>query len=169
MSEQFCGRCFKETGKQIPAAHVTSLGAECERHFHGGNLAAIAACRKTNPVVAPASSRQEDKMPKRIDPEKIAEIKKDFAAGMSIEQIRKKHNVSWLTAKNAVEGSARPSSNGATGGAKRGRQPKRDKHSKPAANGDLFLTVPATHELCDERWSDLSLENKVRALNALSE
>ncbi len=41
------------------------------------------------------------------------------------------------------------------------------RHAKP--NAGLTLTVPATNELCDERWQELGLDVKVRLLNSLSE
>lgn len=41
------------------------------------------------------------------------------------------------------------------------------RHAKP--NGGLTLTVPATNELCDERWQELGLDVKVRLLNSVSE
>lgn len=40
---------------------------------------------------------------RKLDDSTIAEIRKDHAAGMSVEQIRKKHNVGWITAKNAID------------------------------------------------------------------
>ena len=55
------------------------------------------------------------------------------------------------------------------GGAKRKKRRPNSygRHAKP--NGGLTLTVPATDELCQQRWEELDLAQKVALLNSLSE
>lgn len=52
---ELCHPCFRDKNVRVPAAHRAGDIPYCERCFHGGNLHAIAACRKTQ-VVSPASA-----------------------------------------------------------------------------------------------------------------
>lgn len=53
------------------------------------------------------------------------------------------------------------------GGKKNRRTDSYGRHAK--SNGGLVLTVPATDELCQERWDELTLAEKVQLLNSLPE
>jgi hypothetical protein len=150
MNDQFCARCLKETGKQIPAAHVSSLGPECERHFHGGNLAAIAACRKTNLAVAPDFSRPEGKM--KNDDHTCSECG------------RTHWKINGICKKCAA-------ANGAARGGKQRRASKTKALARaPRPNGGPALpTLTLTPQLSAAIWAAIPLDKQAALLDKLQE
>jgi len=93
-------------------------------------------------------------MPKRIDDATKAAIQKDAAEGMSIEEIRKKHQVGWGTANAIVR----------ERGGRKAAKSKRAKRLLPSSsNGDGNLK--STPAMLDALWSALPSEKKINFLN----
>ncbi len=149
MTAEFCRPC-KERGRLAVAVHPGQTPM-CEACFHGGNAEAMAKCSKSNVVV------QEETMAKIC------------ACGCGEK----------LNANNTKKFKTGHGANGKSeGGPKRGRPPRHSHwrakggagaDGRVKSDGELVLCIPATDGVADSRWDELTLAEKVRALNSLHE
>lgn len=149
----WCAPC-KDRGRLAIAERQIEGTPMCHECFRG-------APSKGAPIalISPLL-RKEKPMAKRIDEATRAAILKDGALGLSVEEVRKKHHVSWPSANAIMRGG-----NGQrhAGGAKMPRA------RKIAAKSNGSVTLNATPELCDGIWNALPLEKKAALLNRLSQ
>lgn len=110
--------------------------------------------------------RKDTTMSKRTDEATKAAILEDAAGGMNVEQIRRKHNVSWPTAKRIIDGNGAPA-------AKRGRPAKAAGHSSgprsPRGASSGNGATAAMEELCEALWAAMPLEKKAALLKRMHE
>ena len=148
MAVEWCGPC-RARGRLCIAHHEVAGTPMCAECFEGkpsnGVRTELAA-----EVFNGKKKAEERPMAKRIDEATKAAIRKDAADGMSVEQIRIKHHVSWPSARDIVKGSV--------GGAAR---VKRGRPAKVSANA-ASVTPTGSVQLCDAMWAALPFESTRR-------
>jgi hypothetical protein len=112
--------------------------------------------------------RKEKPMPKRIDDQTRAAIRKDAADGMNLNQIAAKHSVGWGTARDIVATAAHKIPRIERGG----KPAKKRNQIIPSPNGaaiimpsDGLANLKPTPAMLDALWSALPLEKKIGFLN----
>jgi len=105
-------------------------------------------------ILEDAKNDKEEKgktMPKQIDEGTRQEILKDADAGMSVEQIRKKHNVGWITAKNIIDGSGKSAAGKKRAGGGDSSSAPRRAAAKHAAKNSASRWADTISQLREER------------------
>jgi hypothetical protein len=144
MSE-FCKPCAERGRPGVLAHRIVNGEGMCAECFGGGAESHVAA--------GFSLARKEKPMKKNIDGDAV---RREKAAGMSLTQIAEKHGCSVATAHyHANRPATKANGKKVAGGGKSSR--------------GLLLTVPATDELCQMRWDELTLKEKVQLLNSLPE
>jgi len=158
MSEPLCQPC-KERGRIAKAHRMVGRTPMCASCFAGKEASGVPVALASAAIALARAARgtgkfrtEEKEMPKRTDEATKAEVRKDHAAGMGINEIAKKHGIAWGTAKGILSA--------------KGRGGRKGKSAQPASGAP---TLTATAELCDGIWAALPLEKKAALLNRLHE
>lgn len=114
MSEPLCRPCG-DTGQSVRAHRIVGKTPMCDTHFRSAMGMPAAVPNGHN-----GGSQTMDKATEDA-------IRKDAATEMSVEQIRKKHGVSWYNAKKVIDGAngTKAAGGGANLGLRRNRLARR--------------------------------------------
>jgi|GEM_PF-2511686 transposase-like protein len=108
MSDPLCRDCL-ERGSEVKATRIVRTTPVCDAHMR--ERLGMPAVRPFNVIAAKtnlaldeeqAPEQRRQSMAKRIDEETRKEILAHHAAGMSINAIARKHDISWPTARNII-------------------------------------------------------------------
>lgn len=188
---KFCFECNKIGLLRKAHRIVPKYGAACDEHYREhaglpqitmegkGLILRWKTAMAAAPVQPPETSEKPEPeiqtqpkethaVPKQIDETVKEEIRKDWAAGMNYEQIRRKHMTSWITVKNIIT---------AAGGANGHNSAKKSKASKTSKIDNPMRVISPTPDArtlldkwnteANEVFSALPLEKKAELLGMI--
>ena len=155
----FCKPCAERGRPGVLAHRIVNGEGMCADCFAGGN-AALSKLRQDGARTA-ALRRRGNSVGARIQ---AAQKEKEMSKRNCVKCSQPLHHlVKGDTCRKCRDGQS------VAGGGKKKRGSAKRNASRPlGTNGGLTLTVPATNELCQQRWDELTLKEKVGLLNSLS-